>query len=358
MLESYLPRRVNVGPWVTAYTLPRLRELGAVDWVLPICSLGTPYERVAELGDYLLPPLFHEALDDRLKRRMIARIQQCFPAFQLDSREPPGAHLRVVELPAEPHESTANTGDSNFEGSVLAFSVDTAVEEHGPHLPLATDTIQSYGVLERARERVDGLVLGKPVEYGQLTWGLPFGMSVDLTAELLTEYVRRFADAVSDRYRPAALYVVDVHGSIVHRRAIVEGLRRCGARRWAFRWLHEPLAEFASERGDQHAGGVETAMVEQVDPRLLDSQWWPDRIEDLAAAQLGFAEAVELTPDLPRFFERVVTGQLNGIVGDILNYHSVDGAQMMARSVEIATRDVERLARGESPEQGAGESLW
>lgn len=36
---------------------------------------------------------------------------------------------------------------------------------------------------------------GPPLEYGQLTWGLPFGMSIDITAALLTRYVRGYVDA-------------------------------------------------------------------------------------------------------------------------------------------------------------------
>ena len=44
---------------------------------------------------------------------------------------------------------------------ILAFSVDTAVEEHGPHLPLATDRIQSYAVLAKLAEETAGLALAR-----------------------------------------------------------------------------------------------------------------------------------------------------------------------------------------------------
>lgn len=348
-LSNYLPQRVNQGPWVTAYTLPRLGQREPGPWVLPICSLATSYERLAELGDRLLPPLFHEALDEPLKREIVERIAQCFPSY--DPQRQGEGDLQVVELPRGELPASPRP-------RVLAFSVDTAVEEHGPHLPLATDTIQSYGALRRVAERLDGLSLARPVEYGQLTWGLPFGFSVDLTAELLRQYVAGYARAVDRWLAPEALYVVDVHGSIVHRRAIVEGLRDSGVGRWAFRWLHEPLAEFASQRGDQHAGGVETAMVEQVSPDLLDRQWWPERIEELAASQMSFETAVELTPDLPAFTQHVEQHRLNGIVGDILNYRRLDGALLMERVVELAREDVELLLAGDSPAQGAGENLW
>jgi creatinine amidohydrolase/Fe(II)-dependent formamide hydrolase-like protein len=94
--------------------------------------------------------------------------------------------------------------------------------------------------------------------------------------------------------RSLALYVVDGHGSIIHRSAIQAGLAASHCPRWMFRWLHEPLVEFAGARGDQHAGGVETALVQRVSPDLVDPHWWPHRIDELAAGQMTMESAVEL----------------------------------------------------------------
>lgn len=346
MLDDYLPRIVNAGPWVTAYTLHELRSRKEADYVLPICSLATPYAECQRLGEFVLPPLFHEALDDSLKQSIVSRIGECFPEFGKDK----SSQLRVVELPQtdlpDPHTDR-----------VLAFSVDTAVEEHGPHLPLATDTIQSYSVLGQLATEFQELEVCRPLEYGQLTWGLPFGFSVDLTAGLLTRYVTSYVNALAQWKRPKAIYVVDVHGSITHRGAIVEGLQASHCDAWTFRWLHEPLSEFASERGDQHAGGVETALVERVSSELLDARWWPDRIDEIAAGQMSFSRAVELTPDLPAFIEHVDKHALNGIIGDIHNYRSLDAEEMFLRMMEVARRDMHQLLAGNTSTT-AGEKLW
>ena len=53
-------------------------------------------------------------------------------------------------------------------------------------------------------------------------------MSIDITPGLVTRYVSRYAQALVDRYQPDALYVVDVHGSPVHRQAIQDGLAKSG----------------------------------------------------------------------------------------------------------------------------------
>ena len=349
-LDAYLPSRVNHGPWVTAYTLFHLREQRDAQWILPICSLATPYEEIIELGPWLLPPLFYEAMDENLQQRAVQRICECFPVYAHGGGE--CSAVRVVELPRHDLPSVKTP-------RILAFSVDTAVEEHGPHLPLSTDTIQSYDSLRRAQSRHNQLELFRPVEYGQLTWGLPFGMSVDFTAELLREYVARLATAVQRWLQPDAMYVVDVHGSIVHRQAIVEGLQRSEAERWLFRWLHEPLAEFASGRGDQHAGGVETILVERASPDLLDDNWWPARIDEIADKQMDFDTAVRLTPDLPAFCQEVEASGWNGIVGDIRNYHQLDGDELVRRIDEVTESDIQALLAGRAEQgQDAGQQLW
>ena len=355
LTSSYLPARVNSGPWLTAYTLNELRErIESARVVLPVCSLGTDYQRLALLGDLVLPPLFHEALDSDLKTSLLTRIAECFPYYHGSaSAGRTKASLEIVELP----ESPAAVSEKP---RVLAFSVDTAVEEHGPHLPLSTDTIQSYSVLQRLERDFDGFVVGPPVEYGHLTWGLPFGISVDITPKLLTRYVAGFTNAVLDWLKPDAIYVVDVHGSIVHRQSIIAGLQQSRATRWAFRWLHEPLVEFASERGDQHAGGVETALVEFAGSDLIDRRWFPSRIDEIEAGEMSLEQAVELTADLPGFVEFAETNPVNGIVGKIRNYETLDAALMFDRMLGVARRDVESLldGRGEDVHQIAGDSPW
>lgn len=340
MTASFVPRRINHGPFVTAYAHAELMERArAARMVLPLCSLGTPADQLAPLGPWVLPPLYHEAMTADLREELIRRIRHCFP-FHADSRargEWKGT-VEIVELPrtAPPRRPKPQ---------VFAFSVDTAVEEHGPHLPLATDTIQSYGVLERLATEVTGFVVGAPVDYGQLTWGLPFGFSVDITAPLVTRYVTGFVNAVVDWLSPGAVYVVDVHGSLVHRDAIQQGLQASRCRNHAFRWLYDSLVPFGSGRGDTHAGGIETAIVRAISPELVDSRWWPGRVEELAAAQMAVPIAAELSGDLRKFIDYVESRPLNGIIGNVHNFFDLDGPALIEQMLGIARRDVEQLVK-------------
>jgi creatinine amidohydrolase/Fe(II)-dependent formamide hydrolase-like protein len=336
---AWLPSRVNDGPWVAHYTADELeRRLDGPPVVLPIGSCETEPAAFESLGSQLLPPLFREGLDAPLQGALIREIERTFPYYPGSKRRARcKSTIQVVEMPRAAQRPPAG------KTRVLAFSVDTAVEQHGPQLPLATDRIQSYAALRYLARQVDGVRLAPPLDYGHLTWGLARGLSVDITADLTTRYVARYAAALNSRYQPEAMYVVDVHGSPVHRRAIETGLQASGVRRWKFRWVHEPLVEFAFARGDQHAGSVETAVVEAIDRQLLDAAWWPGRIGDLAAGQISFEQAIALQGDLPRFVEFAESSGWNGIVGHIENYPQLDGPRMLARLGELACRDVAEL---------------
>ena len=53
-LDHYFPERVNVSPWLAAHTLNHLLQLPADrELILPICSLGTRFEELAELGSFV-----------------------------------------------------------------------------------------------------------------------------------------------------------------------------------------------------------------------------------------------------------------------------------------------------------------
>jgi creatinine amidohydrolase/Fe(II)-dependent formamide hydrolase-like protein len=336
---AWLPHCVNSGVWLSHYTVDELEpRIAHQPILLPICSWDTPIEQLERLGPFLLSPLYDEALDADLKNALLARVADCFPYYTGSQRRAAGkATFEVVEIAG----SVAPRADGR--ARILAFSVDTGVEEHGPHLPLATDRIQSYAVLAALAEETEGLALAPPADYGHLTWGLPRGLSIDITPRLLTRYVAGYAKALAARYQPDALYVVDVHGSPVHRQAIQEGLEASGVERWRFRWLHEPLVEFASGRGDQHAGGVETAVIEAIAPGLLDSRWWPGRINELAAGEMTLELALQLHGNLSAFIDFAESHHWNGIVGRILNYREVSGPLMLERMIELARGDVRDL---------------
>ncbi len=337
--SSFVPKKTNTGFWLTAHTFNDLQDrIRDQRVVLPICSLGTPVAQLQELAPLVLPPLYHEALDVELKSTILHRIEECFPFYhRTRKRVQWKGKISIVELPKEQHPPP--------QAPIVAFSADTAVEQHGPHLPLATDAIQSHAVLRHLTTEFDDFLIAPSVNYGHSTWGFPFGLSIDLTPPLVTNYVTGFANAIHEWIAPEAVYVVDVNGSIIHRRAVQDGLAQSRIDRLVYRWLHEPLVEFAAECGDQHAGGIETALVEHISEDLVDPHWWPEKYIELVLDQMSYDTAILLSPTLPRLIEYVEARTLNGIVGDIRNYWEVDASQMMDRMLNLARNDVSQLIR-------------
>src|SRR4051794_30689764 len=133
-IESLIPRRINTGSFITAYTLAELiQRTRDARLVLPICSLGTSAEQLAGLGPWVLPPLYHQALTADLKEQFVARIRQCAPYYEGSrARAAWKGRVEVVELPRN------TPPPPRAKPRIFAFSVDTGVEQHGPHLPLAT----------------------------------------------------------------------------------------------------------------------------------------------------------------------------------------------------------------------------
>ena len=71
------------------------------------------------------------------------------------------------------------------QGNVIAILPIGAEEEHGPHLPLATDTIMATGFAERLSEALDGMLL-PAIPYGE-TWttsGYPGTISLSFNTVL------------------------------------------------------------------------------------------------------------------------------------------------------------------------------
>ncbi len=342
---SYLPSRLNAGRWITAYTLNYLQlRLRYHRVVLPICSLGTPVSELEQVGRYLLPPLYHEVFadDPDLKQEIIEQLHECFPYLNgTVRRDELIDDIQIVELPVRARPAPKSP-------RVLGVAADTAINQHGPHLPLASDSIQSHCILQQLESERSGFHIGPPVEYGLSPWGLPFGLSIDITPSLLRRYVRGFADAIDRWAAPQSVYVVSVQESDEHRAAVEQGLRDSRIETWRFRWLYEPLIEFTRERGDLHAGGVETVLMEQMQRDLVDSQWWPDTLDALTMLQLSAAEANELAADLHRFAALLNTRPLNGIVGDVNNSHGLDADELVNRMLDLARYDLRRLMDGET----------
>lgn len=140
-----------------------------------------------------------------------------------------------------------------------------SVEPHGPHLPLATDTIISVEAARRAivllDERGIRALLAPSVPYGVTEYARGFPGAVSVPAEALTALLRAIAERfLADGF--AHVCFVNNHLEPAHDhavRAAIAGLRASVACPLTKRWGRTLSDEF--KRGNCHAGRYETSLV-------------------------------------------------------------------------------------------------
>jgi creatinine amidohydrolase len=157
-----------------------------------------------------------------------------------------------------------------------------AVEPHGPHAPLVTDTLISLGICHRAAERLEGeipvLVL-PPIHYGVTRYASAFPGTVSISEDTLRALVTEIAEAVGP------LVLVNSHFEPEQ----VETLRETGlplldlTRRANAQRLTE---EFRS--GSCHAGRYETSLVLADRPELVHA----DRMSALDERHVDMPAAI------------------------------------------------------------------
>jgi creatinine amidohydrolase len=152
-----------------------------------------------------------------------------------------------------------------------------SVEPHGPHLPLATDTVIGEAAAERAIERLASAgivaVIGPSIPYGVTDFAEGFAGAISVPAEALATFLR----GVCEGYLAAGfahVCLVSNHLEPAHDAAVraavagVPGGRASIASPLTRRWARTLSDEFKS--GACHAGRYETSLVLAAAPFAVD----------------------------------------------------------------------------------------
>ncbi|PAU85514.1 creatininase [Halorubrum salipaludis] len=227
----------------------------------------------------------------------------------------------------------------------VAFVPVGSTEQHGPHAPLGTDTLDAVAVAEAgaaAYEAVErggderepaAVAVAPPIPVGVAEEHRAFDGTMWVSPETFRAYVREAAESLPDHGIDRVVFV-NGHGGNVE--ALAEVARRFSrddahdGYAVAFTWF-EAVGEHAGDMG--HAGPLETALLRATNPALVRE----DRIE---AAREGAADrwgewvsGVNLAHDADEFTD-------NGVVGD----PSAGGAERGEILLDLASDALAELA--------------
>jgi creatinine amidohydrolase len=189
-----------------------------------------------------------------------------------------------------------------------------SVEQHGPHLPVATDTAVASAVAELAVDRLDGTLLAPALAYGASGEHEDFPGTVSLGTEALTALLVEYGRSAC-RWAGRVL-VVNGHGGNL------DALRTAGA---VLRREGRDVAWFScgTPGGDAHAGRTETSLMLHVEPAAVR----PDRSVRGVTSPIG-----ELMPRLRAEGVRAVSP--SGVLGDPAGATAEEGAALLADLVQ------------------------
>lgn len=197
-----------------------------------------------------------------------------------------------------------------------------STEQHGPHLPLDTDTRIASAVAGRAVELL-GHLLAPAMPYGAAGehQGFPGTVSIGTAAleTVLVEYGRSACDWV------ARLVFVNGHGGNVEalRRAVA--LLRHEGRDVAWCTPH------SGQVADTHAGHTETSVLLHISPELV-------RIDRCRPGNTG--ALADLMPQMRTGGVRAVSE--SGVLGDPSTASADDGVRLFVEMVEDCVNRVRR----------------
>jgi len=204
-----------------------------------------------------------------------------------------------------------------------------SLEQHGPHLPLDTDTRIAAAVARRATEGDPGVLLAPPVAYGASGEHEAFPGTVSIGHDALRTLLVELGRSAG-RWAERLLFVNGHGGNLPTLPDAVAQLRREGR--------DAAWSGCAVPGGDAHAGLTETSILLALDPDVVD----------LDAAEPGNTASLrELLPVLTR--GGVAAASPNGVLGDPRGASAAGGESL----VDAMVADLrERIGRWAPDERG------
>ena len=227
--------------------------------------------------------------------------------------------------------------DDYFETESLALVPLGSTEQHGPHLPLATDHLIGEAFAREAAGRT-GYLCTPTINVGVSPHHRQFNGTMWVDAPVFRDYVESFTRNLAYHGIDRVIYVNAHGGNIEHLREVGRRLRDDEVL-YAIEWMWNEsipgLVDDLFEQNGPHGGPKETAMIQHLRSELVHD----DRLEDARDGGIPSIEAAEAKKYGSRTFYDAADNTDNGVLGDQTDATAEKGAEMF----EAATEQLVRL---------------
>ena len=229
----------------------------------------------------------------------------------------------------------------SLDGESLAVVPTGSTEQHGPHLPLATDYLIAESLAEAATDRT-GAVLTPPVRIAVSEHHRQFHGTMWVEPELFRDYVESFVRNLTYHGFDRVLFVNAHGGNVQHLREVGRRLRR-DRTAYAIEWMWDEsipdLVDGLFEQNGPHGGPKETSMIMHVARELVRE----DRLADARDGGLTEMTAADARQFGARTFYESVDNSDNGVFGDQTDATPEKGAQLFEAATEQLVHLIEWL---------------
>jgi len=154
-----------------------------------------------------------------------------------------------------------------------------AIEQHGPHLPVGTDTLIVKHLAEEAAKDANKeipVVVAPTLPFGSSDHHLPFGGTMSLSTQLFYQTVSEIAESlIKSKFK--RLYLLNSHGGnhellqLVARDLVLKhAVSIASASYWNVAWEElTDLDAHVNRRLPGHAGSFETSIILSLKPNLV-----------------------------------------------------------------------------------------
>ncbi|MFB6266476.1 MAG: creatininase family protein [Halodesulfurarchaeum sp.] len=225
-----------------------------------------------------------------------------------------------------------------FEDHSLALVPVGSTEQHGPHLPEATDHLIAEAFAREAAERT-GFLCTPTITIGVSPHHRQFHGTMWVDPSAFRAYVESLTRSLTTHGIDRVIYVNAHGGNVTHLREVGATLRQeevAYAIEWMWNESVPDLVEELFEKPGPHGGPKETSLIQHLHPELVHD----DRLAEARDGGIPDLDAADTEKFGARTFYDSADNTPNGVLGDQTDATAEKGAELF----EAATDQLVQLA--------------